>query len=127
MPHPAGPSPQARADRAPPARRAFPRYPSNRLAACQAVTAGREEAWVATIRDVSGGGLGLLAGRGFPVGALLLLDPLDAQAHSPRPLLARVRRAAAQGDGSWLLGCELVFRLGYDKARELRGGPSEAS
>ena len=127
MPHHAGPLPQARADRAPPARRASPRYPSNRGAACQAVTAGREDACLATIRDVSDGGLGLRAGQGFPVGALLLLEPLDAPAHPPRPLLTRVRRAAAQGDGSWLLGCELVFRLGYDKARELRGGPSEAS
>jgi hypothetical protein len=82
---------------------------------------------VATILDVSASGLGLRAGRVFPVGTLLLLEPLDAKVPAPRPLLAWVRRVAAQGDDGWPLGCELGFRLGYDKAQELRGGLSESS
>lgn len=85
--------------------RTFARYACNQLGSCRGISAGPEDSWVATIRDVSQTGIGLADSRWFKVGTILVVQRLDS---IPRPFLVRVGRVAAQADGYWSLGCELL-------------------
>jgi hypothetical protein len=61
----------------------------------------------ATIRDISTTGVGLVVSERFPVGAVLVAEPLKK---GPRTLLARVVRSC-RVEGGWLHGCELSPQL----------------
>jgi diguanylate cyclase (GGDEF)-like protein len=65
----------------------------------------------ATIHDISPDGVGLRMDRQFPVGSILIVEPL---AHQASTLLARVVRAIEEPNG-WLHGCELPARLSSDE------------
>jgi hypothetical protein len=100
-------------------RRAFLRYPSGRDGACRGLGNGPEDAWVGLVQDVSAGGIGLCTRRWVQVGSTLIVELLNDEKGMPPLLMARVKRALRQGDGTWLLGCELLTPLGDDCAQNL--------
>ena len=70
-------------------------------------SATRRRGVFATIRDISTTGVGLVVSERFPVGAVLVAEPLKK---GPRTLLARVVRSC-KVEGGWLHGCELSPQL----------------
>lgn len=63
------------------------------------------------IHDVSVTGIGLIVNSCFRSGAILEVRVGNGPSGVARPVLARVKQATAQPDGTWLLGCTLVSRL----------------
>jgi diguanylate cyclase (GGDEF)-like protein len=72
-----------------------------------------EQSEFAAVRDISAAGIGLHLDRKFPVGALMIVEPLSPGA---RTLLARVLHAAPDQDG-WRHGCELSTLLTMEELR----------
>jgi hypothetical protein len=94
-------------------RRAAVRYPCTLASSCHTLTSRREDAWTATVKDISLTGIGLLLGRRFEPGILLAVE-LPAEG-APQLLLVRVVHTRSQGEGIWLIGCELVNPLTEDE------------
>jgi len=92
-------------------RRATARVVCNQPAAVHPEADGRGA--FATIRDLSVGGVGLLLGEQYPLGTVLVVEPMTRGA---RTLLARVVRSAPV-EGGWFHGCELSTRLEEDELR----------
>jgi diguanylate cyclase (GGDEF)-like protein len=89
-------------------RRATARTVSNHAAKVRCEGAETAEEEYATILDICAEGVGLRMDRHFPVGSILIVEPM---AHQATTLLARVVRAS-EDEGAWLHGCELPTRLG---------------
>jgi len=70
--------------------------------------ATRNAAWLASVRNISETGLGLLIYCNFAPGSILSIEPLSRR--STRTLLARVVHVSQEGDG-WIHGCELANQL----------------
>jgi hypothetical protein len=98
-----------------------PTAPSNRRALlrqlCGPQTTGRLRAastggtlW-ARVRDVSTGGVGLLVSRPLAPGSFLAVELRAPGMRYPLVLEARVAHTNLQPDGSWLLGCILLYKL----------------
>lgn len=100
-------------------RRASVRFQSNAKGSCQTLSVQRETAWEATVRDISGQGVGLLLNRRFETGVLLAVELTEPVEGRQRLLLARVVRAVPQPEGNWLIGCTLITPLGEDEVRAL--------
>jgi diguanylate cyclase (GGDEF)-like protein len=66
----------------------------------------------ATVHDLAPAGVGLRLNRNFPLGTVLIVEPLAYQA---KTLLARVVRLEASEDGQWLHGCMLSPELSPDE------------
>ena len=66
--------------------------------------------WGATVRDISGSGVGLTLCYPFRAGTYLAID-LQASGGSAKTLLTRVVHAVDQSDGTWHIGCEFVKPL----------------
>lgn len=62
------------------------------------------------IRNISAGGFAIQTKRPLDVSTLLSVALPDPNG-PPRPTLSRVIHVAAQGDGTWLLGCTFVTEL----------------
>jgi hypothetical protein len=77
---------------------------------CRPITALKDDAWGATLRDVSTGGVGLVVKRRFEPGTLLSLDLQDAEQTASRTVLVRVVRLTREGD-DWVLGCAFIHKL----------------
>jgi hypothetical protein len=75
--------------------------------------------WPAVIRDASSSGLSLVVARRFEPGASLAVELPGGDTLAPCIVLAKVVRAKAQKDGSWLLGCEFNSALGDEKLGHL--------
>jgi hypothetical protein len=98
-------------------RRAAVRYPCGLASSCHTITSRREDAWTATVKDISLTGIGLLLGRRFEPGILLAVEvPAEG---APQLLLARVMHTRPHGEGVWLIGCELVNPLAEDELKAL--------
>jgi hypothetical protein len=98
-------------------RRASVRYPCGLASSCHTITSRREDAWTATVKDISRTGIGLLLGRRFEPGMILAVElPVEGV---PQLLLARVMHARSEGEGVWLIGCELVNPLAEDELKAL--------
>lgn len=84
---------------------------------CSLRTSGRllgkqnDDAWTATIRDISRTGLGLLSNEEFSRGTILVVKLDDVAGHFTRPLLVRVVRTIKQTKSGWLLGCAFASKL----------------
>jgi hypothetical protein len=95
-------------------RRAFVRFPSGREMFCEPVSAETAEepemAWLAQIRDVSAGGIGLILSRRFEPGTSLLLD-LPHAGGTRRLLPVQILHMTPEGDGRWAAGCSFTYPL----------------
>jgi diguanylate cyclase (GGDEF)-like protein len=94
-------------------RRATARVLCDRPARIQLEGRGEERSEFAAVRDISAAGIGLRLDRQFPLGALLIVEPLSPGA---RTLLARVLRTAPD-QGGWRHGCELSTVLSAEELR----------
>jgi len=92
-------------------RRAWIRYPSKQEASCRLFGQARDEYLPVKIHDVSVTGIGLIVNSCFRSGAVLEVRVSNGPGSVSRPVLARVKQATAQPDGTWLLGCTLVSKL----------------
>jgi hypothetical protein len=72
--------------------------------------------WSAHIRDISRGGLKLLAERRFESGTVLNIDTASVSTEAPTALVARVVHVSRDKTGRWNLGCCFAKEL---TAREL--------
>jgi hypothetical protein len=110
--------------------------PSNRRALvrqlCGPQTSGRLRAastggtlW-ARVRDASTGGLGLLVSRPLAPGSFLAVELRAPGMRYALVLEARVARAALQPDGSWLLGCVLLYKLPEEMLPALAAAGADA-
>ena len=89
-------------------RRASVRRLSSRAVLSRPQGAAHATAYLAAVRNISEGGIGLLLQYKFPPGTILAIEPLSRR--SSRTLLARVVHATAEADG-WYHGCELANQL----------------
>jgi hypothetical protein len=103
--------------------RVYERHPCDLPTACQPPTVwvGEEFKWPASIRDVSLGGVCLHLRRRFEPGAGLAIELAGPDEATPSTVLARVVHVRGLDDGSWLLGCAFVSRLGDDELNALLG------
>jgi hypothetical protein len=102
--------------------------PSGLETACQPVSARGEEAWPATIHDISRTGIALVLDRRFERGTLLSVQ-LENKARSfGRTIFARVVHIQLQEDKAWLHGCAFAGELDEDEFSYLhaeRGRPTD--
>jgi hypothetical protein len=91
-------------------RRAAERFATVREASCSPVTQ-RENVLTVRVRDVSAHGVGLLAGRRFEKGTILLIQVLGENPALPPMLVGKVVHVTAQPTGDWLIGCRLARGL----------------
>lgn len=102
-------------------RRVWIRYGSELEAVCRAPTVRRESGWVARVKDVSRGGLGLVSRHRFRPGTPLLIELRD-QAGDMRLLAAHVVHAKPtddDGQPAWLLGCSFGLMLSEKELQAL--------
>ncbi len=75
-----------------------------------------QRAWVL---DLSAGGVGLLLSRPLPMGTLVVIQIKGPSSNKTFELPAHVVHATLQANGGWVVGCELVDRLGEEDLDEL--------
>jgi hypothetical protein len=97
-------------------RRASVRYPCSEENfsadnSCRPITSSKKEAWPATVRNLSTGGLGIIANRRFEPGTLLVVDVQDADQTINRTFLVRVVHLSQESKTSWLLGCAFPLKM----------------
>lgn len=88
---------------------------------CQPVAARgpNELKWQARVRDISVGGIGIVAVRRFERGTGLAIEIPATDANTIDTLLVRVIHVSALPEGGWLLGCEFVSPLSEDEVAKL--------
>ena len=91
-------------------RRAAERFATVREASCSPVTQ-RHNVMTVKVRDVSANGIGLLVGRRFERGTVLLIQVLGENPALPPMLVGKVVHVTAQSTGEWLIGCALARGL----------------
>jgi hypothetical protein len=108
---------------APVERRTWVRFSARLKAVCapQGFPGGDTRWWRAIVTDVSAGGLAMLLDRPAPPRAVLAVRLRDACYGDVALPLARVVRAAARGDGHWVLACEFAYPLHDEELRALPG------
>jgi hypothetical protein len=77
------------------------------------------------VLDASPYGLGLLLPTPAEPGTLLLVQLRCPGRHRPYSALARVAHAAQRPDGTYHIGCALVYPLPADVLKLLTGAPAE--
>lgn len=102
-------------------RRATARVLCDRKAKVRGQSQEGDEAAFASIHDISAGGVGLHLDKEFPVGGLLMIEPLSS---AGRTLLARVLRTNPVA-GGWSHGCELASPLSPEDLRRWLGEPAK--
>jgi hypothetical protein len=106
-------------------RRAHPRFARDLEARCRVASAEAEPLWVARVRDISAGGIGLLLSRELDVGELLTVEVRLADGTHAAPQTARVTNTRAHLQGGWVVGCQLLTPLGEDQLRAFLGPTAE--
>ena len=92
-------------------RRRWTRHPSNLQAICWPAGSEIPVTWRARVRDISGGGLGLIAPCKVPLGAMLNLQMVAPNLVDQKPLKAEVMFMSQNSEYEWILGCELLIPL----------------
>jgi hypothetical protein len=99
------------------------------MASCEpaaAKTAARTETrWPAQVRDISVGGNGLLLGRRFERGAVLIVELPDNVHGGTRHLPVRVVHATAASPGHWIVGCSFIRMLTEEDLEGIWQEPAE--
>src|SRR5947209_14492637 len=91
-------------------RRVWVRHPADVEATCQPA-GGAADRFAARVRNVSLGGINLVADRAFEPGALLSIELPGAADGSTCTVLACVVHATALSAGEWALGCTFAREL----------------
>jgi serine/threonine protein kinase len=97
-------------------RRVTVRYPCELDGVFQPIGKG-EERWQGKVRDLSAGGVCLVAQRRFEPGTVLLLEIQGNGAEST--LLVRVVHAHKESRKRWVMGCHVSRTLAREEVREL--------
>ena len=92
-------------------RRRWIRHPSNLQAICWSVGSEIPVTWLARVRDISGGGLGLIAPAKLPLGAVLNLQLVAPNLVDQKTLKAEVMFMSQNSRDEWILGCEFLTPL----------------
>jgi hypothetical protein len=71
------------------------------------------------IRNISVGGVGLVVERRFEPGTGIFIECQTNDNRTVGPYMARVVHATSRPDGTWLLGCAFVSKLGDEEIRDL--------
>jgi hypothetical protein len=95
----------------PPERRAIIRQLCGPEVSCRLRAAASGGTLWARVRDVSTSGLGLLLARPLAPGSFLAVELRASGIRYPLMLEARVAQARREPDGSWYLGCVLLYPL----------------
>jgi hypothetical protein len=102
-------------------RRVWIRYGSDLEAVCRPPTVRRESGWVARVKDVSRGGLGLVSRHRFRAGTPLLIELRD-HTGDVRLLAAHVVHVMPtedDGQPAWFLGCSFALMLSEKELKAL--------
>lgn len=92
-------------------RRRWTRRPSNMQAVCWLAGNRAQARWKARVRDISEGGVGLLAPWKLPLGAVLNLQLGSPNLDDRSTIQAEVMFMSQQSSGEWILGCEFLTAL----------------
>jgi hypothetical protein len=103
-------------DKSGPARRATVRHPHGRMTFGEIIALPANTPILFKVKDISLGGLGLIAQQPVLKGAFLAVK-LEGPNYA-RTLRARVVHVTQQGK-TWLLGCVLIDKLNRDELRDL--------
>jgi hypothetical protein len=109
---------QNRTDTRPPAageRRATPRHVCLPVEVVAVAVQPHFTALEASLRDVSTHGVGMVVGAGLGPGTVVALRLPTPQLGRRQTVLARVVHAAADADGSWVIGCALAAPLAEEE------------
>jgi hypothetical protein len=98
-------------------RRRWTRRPSNMQAVCWLVGNRVQARWQARVRDISEGGVGLLAPWKLPLGAMLNLQLVTSNIVDRSTIQAEVMFMSQQPTGEWILGCEFITALTPEQQR----------
>jgi hypothetical protein len=101
-------------------RRATIRYPLTSEIFCRLLQEHAGHSAVpARARDISTGGLSLVAPVGFGQGTILHIELQTRTETFTQPLHACVMHATAQPDGQWFIGCAFLDKLSPDELKGL--------
>jgi hypothetical protein len=103
-------------------RRSWPRYPSGVTGDCGPLGDGLRPLWSAEIRDVSQGGLSLLALRPFQPGTILVVHVEGEDAETFSRFVVRVVHARPHRRRGWLVGCSFARPVSEAEIDALRSG-----
>ena len=92
-------------------RRRWTRHPSNLRAICSVASQDFPDTWMASVRDISDGGIGIVAPCKPALGALLDLQLISPNLADLAPLQAEVMFVSQQSAREWVLGCEFLAPL----------------
>ena len=92
-------------------RRALVRFDWNPENLCHLTTADRHDSRWAKIRNVSSGGIGLVANREYAQGSHLYIELHNLAKGSAQMVRAQVKHSTQKEDGSWQIGCEFLEPL----------------
>jgi len=102
-------------------RRGKGRLPSRLKQRCRLKRATEEGAWMATVRNISAEGIGLIANRPFRPGMTLTMELPTDPACANKPVMVRVTHARPQpGTRNWILGGAFSRRLSQQEVSFLR-------
>lgn len=92
-------------------RRRWTRHPSNLHAVCWPAANAISRSWTARVRDISEGGVGLLAPCKLPLGAVIKLQLVSPNLVDQTPIQAEVMFMSQHSNHEWILGCEFLAAL----------------
>lgn len=92
-------------------RRRWTRHPSNLQAVCWPGGNRVQGSWTARVRDISEGGVGLLAPCKLPLGAVLNLQLVSSNVVDQTTIQAEVMFMSQHSNREWILGCEFLTAL----------------
>jgi hypothetical protein len=88
---------------------------------CRLKRATEEGTWMATVRNISAEGIGIIANRAFRPGMTLTMHLPTEAARASKPVLVRVTHARQQpGTQFWILGGAFARKLTKDEVEFLR-------
>ena len=106
-----------------PERRAWVRFGTDLEVACRAADPLKDFGWMAKVRDVSGGGIGLVLRHRFRPGSRLYIELHSRGGELCRTVLVKVIHATPVSDGgthAWLVGCAFDVALSDEEVQTLR-------
>jgi hypothetical protein len=105
-------------DRPPEAeRRRWTRHPSDLRAIAWFSNQANAPSWLARVRDISEGGIGLVAPCRSTLGAIVELQLVSSQLVTQKPFKAEVMFVCPHSSAEWVLGCEFLDPLTPEQRR----------
>ena len=92
-------------------RRRWTRHPSNLHAVGWLSKQTNQQSWLARVRDISEGGIGIVAPFRPTLGAIVELKLVSPQLVEQSPIMAEVMFVTPHSAKEWVLGCEFLAPL----------------